>query len=133
MKHLLSIFLAGLGLVAASAFAAGAVAATGPQKTVPAKQPAAHGRKLATTRSALSTTEAPNTWNQITTYNNFYEYESRAGAGDHHEVGRGVGEQKFGGRVDRNAGGEQLTQAPAALRERIDDADEVRPRRAWIM
>jgi len=45
VKHLLSIFLAGLGLVAASAFAAGAVAATGPQKTVPAKQPAAHGRK----------------------------------------------------------------------------------------
>jgi methionine sulfoxide reductase catalytic subunit len=45
------------------------------------QQPAAHGRKLATTRSVLSTTEAPNTWNQITTYNNFYEYESRAGAG----------------------------------------------------
>jgi len=45
------------------------------------QQPAVHGRKLATVKSALSTTERPNTWDQITTYNNFYEYDSRAGAG----------------------------------------------------
>jgi sulfoxide reductase catalytic subunit YedY len=45
------------------------------------QQPAAHGRRLVTVKSALSTTEKPNTWDQITTYNNFYEYESRAGSG----------------------------------------------------
>jgi sulfoxide reductase catalytic subunit YedY len=39
-----------------------------------AQQPAAHGRKLTTVRSALSTTEKPNTWEQTTTYNNFYEF-----------------------------------------------------------
>ena len=41
---------------------------------VSAQQPAAHGRKLTTVRSALSTTEKPNTWEQVTTYNNFYEF-----------------------------------------------------------
>src|SRR5439155_989453 len=45
------------------------------------QQPAPHGRKLATIKSPLSATEKPNTWDQITTYNNFYEYDSRAGAG----------------------------------------------------
>jgi sulfoxide reductase catalytic subunit YedY len=39
-----------------------------------AQQPAAHGRKLATRPSPLSTTEAPNPWSHITTYNNFYEF-----------------------------------------------------------
>ena len=39
-----------------------------------AQSPAAHGRKLTTVRSALSTTEKPNTWEHITTYNNFYEF-----------------------------------------------------------
>ena len=39
-----------------------------------AQQPAAHGRKLVTRPSLLSTTEAPNSWNHITTYNNFYEF-----------------------------------------------------------
>ena len=40
-----------------------------------AAQPAAtHGRKLTTVRSRLSTTEGPNTWKHITTYNNFYEF-----------------------------------------------------------
>jgi sulfoxide reductase catalytic subunit YedY len=39
-----------------------------------AQQPAAHGRKLTTVRSALSTTEKPNTWDQVTTYNNYYEF-----------------------------------------------------------
>ena len=42
--------------------------------TVFAQQPAAHGRKLTTVRSALSTTEKPNSWEHITTYNNFYEF-----------------------------------------------------------
>ena len=39
-----------------------------------AGQPAAHGRKLTTVRSALSTTEKPNSWEDITSYNNFYEF-----------------------------------------------------------
>ena len=42
--------------------------------TAVAGQPAAHGRKLTTVRSALSTTEKPNSWDDITTYNNFYEF-----------------------------------------------------------
>ena len=42
--------------------------------SVSAQQPAAHGRKLTTVRSALSTTEKPNSWDQVTTYNNYYEF-----------------------------------------------------------
>jgi sulfoxide reductase catalytic subunit YedY len=42
--------------------------------TVSAQPVARHGRKLTTVRSALSTTEKPNTWEQVTTYNNFYEF-----------------------------------------------------------
>ena len=42
--------------------------------TVSAQQPAPHGRKLTTVKSSLSTTDKPNTWEQITTYNNFYEF-----------------------------------------------------------
>ena len=38
------------------------------------QQPAQHGRKLATKPSPLSTTETPNSWSHITTYNNFYEF-----------------------------------------------------------
>jgi sulfoxide reductase catalytic subunit YedY len=44
-------------------------------------QAAPHGRKLTTVRSALSTTEPPNAWEHITTYNNFYEFDSGAGDG----------------------------------------------------
>ena len=44
-------------------------------------QPASHGRKLVSKRSPLSITETPNTWEHITTYNNFYEFESGAGSG----------------------------------------------------
>jgi sulfoxide reductase catalytic subunit YedY len=51
------------------------------ERALRGQQPAVHGRKLATVRSPWSTTERPNTWEQITTYNNFYEYESRGGAG----------------------------------------------------
>jgi sulfoxide reductase catalytic subunit YedY len=38
------------------------------------QQPAAHGRRLTTMKSALSTSEPMNTWEHITTYNNFYEF-----------------------------------------------------------
>ena len=44
------------------------------EAVVHAQRPAAHGRKLATTPSALSTNEPPNSWDHITTYNNFYEF-----------------------------------------------------------
>ena len=44
-------------------------------------QAAAHGRKLVTKPSVLSTTEKPNTWEHVTTYNNFYEFDSGAGPG----------------------------------------------------
>jgi sulfoxide reductase catalytic subunit YedY len=39
-----------------------------------AQQPARHGAKLKTVPSRFSTTEKPNTWEHITTYNNFYEF-----------------------------------------------------------
>ena len=39
-----------------------------------AQQPAVHGRTFATKPSPLSTSEAPNSWSHITTYNNFYEF-----------------------------------------------------------
>jgi sulfoxide reductase catalytic subunit YedY len=55
----------------ALATAAG-VAAT--EKFLRAQQPAPHGRKLQTKKSPLSTTETPNSWEHITTYNNFYEF-----------------------------------------------------------
>ena len=45
------------------------------ETTVRAQQPAPHGRKLENIqKSTSSTTETPNTWQQITTYNNFYEF-----------------------------------------------------------
>src|SRR4051794_37168453 len=40
-----------------------------------AQPPAPHGRKLdGVQKSSLSTTEMANTWEQITTYNNYYEF-----------------------------------------------------------
>jgi methionine sulfoxide reductase catalytic subunit len=39
-----------------------------------AQSPAAHGRKLMSSRGPFSTAEKPNTWEQLTTYNNFYEF-----------------------------------------------------------
>ena len=53
-----------------------AVAAAGvlSQPILSAQQPAPHGRKLVTKKSPLSTTETPNSWEHITTYNNFYEF-----------------------------------------------------------
>jgi methionine sulfoxide reductase catalytic subunit len=57
-----------------------AAAAAG-ARTLSAQQPAPHGRRLQTMRSPLSTSETPNTWEHITTYNNFYEFDSGAGGG----------------------------------------------------
>ena len=58
--------------VAGTALAtAGSLAA---ETDVRAQQPAPHGRKLATRPSPLSTSETPNSWDHITTYNNFYEF-----------------------------------------------------------
>jgi len=60
------------------AFIAAALAATGGAVVsgtrVHAQEPAAHGRKLTTMRSPLSTSEPPNSWEHLTTYNNFYEF-----------------------------------------------------------
>src|SRR5262245_24050106 len=59
-------------LKASGVLVAGSVVA---ESVVTAQQPAAHGRKLEQLqKSAFSTTEQPNTWQQITTYNNFYEF-----------------------------------------------------------
>src|SRR5262249_36969771 len=55
----------------ALATAAGALAT---EALLSAQQPAPHGKKLTTTKSPLSTTEMPNSWEHITTYNNFYEF-----------------------------------------------------------
>ena len=44
------------------------------EEVLRAQQPAPHGRRLATTPSPLSTSEAPNSWDHITTFNNFYEF-----------------------------------------------------------
>ena len=71
----------GAALAVAGSAAAG-VSLTG------AQQPAAHGRKLTTVKSALSTTETPNTWEHITTFNNFYEFDSGAGGGPAKLAGR---------------------------------------------
>jgi len=60
------------------AFIASALAATGAavitDERLFAQRPAAHGRRLATVKSALSGSDTPNTWEQLTTYNNFYEF-----------------------------------------------------------
>jgi methionine sulfoxide reductase catalytic subunit len=67
-------------IVAAAASLGGAAllpwraSALAPTPADAGQQPAAHGRKLATTKSALSTGEPVNTWEHVTTYNNFYEF-----------------------------------------------------------
>ena len=61
---------------AAAAAAAGALVV----EPAEAAQPAPHGRKLESVRpSALSTTEKPNSWEQITTYNNYWEFGKEKG------------------------------------------------------
>jgi len=50
-------------------------AAYGVNSILSAQSPAPHGAKLPNVRSSpLSTTEKANTWEQITTYNNYYEF-----------------------------------------------------------
>jgi sulfoxide reductase catalytic subunit YedY len=59
----------------AAAGAAGGLAVATATSVTLAAQAAPHGRKLATVSSPLSTTgEKLNTWEQITTYNNYYEF-----------------------------------------------------------
>src|SRR4051794_36274725 len=63
--------------IQAAAFGTAGVAAAGAlgSDILSAATPAAHGRKLTNiTKSPLSTSEKANTWDQITTYNNFYEF-----------------------------------------------------------
>jgi sulfoxide reductase catalytic subunit YedY len=55
-----------------AAAALGGAALTG--ASLDAQAPAAHGRRLSSKPSPLSTSERVNTWDQITTYNNFYEF-----------------------------------------------------------
>jgi sulfoxide reductase catalytic subunit YedY len=63
------------------AFIASAVGAAGgaiiANTRLQAQQPAVHGRKLVTVKSALSTSEPPNPWEHVTGYNNFYEFGTR--------------------------------------------------------
>lgn len=64
-------FVRAAGVTAAAA-AAGIVAS---ETFLTAQPPAAHGAKLANVKpSEFSTTEKANTWEQITTYNNYYEF-----------------------------------------------------------
>jgi sulfoxide reductase catalytic subunit YedY len=57
---------------AAGVLLAGTVAG---ENVVAASQQASHGRKFEhIQKSSFSTTEKPNTWQQLTTYNNFYEF-----------------------------------------------------------
>jgi sulfoxide reductase catalytic subunit YedY len=64
---------------AAATTGVAAAGALGIDRVVSAQQPAVHGRKLVTTKSPLSTTETPNTWDHITTYNNYYEFGTDKG------------------------------------------------------
>ncbi len=59
---------------AATATGVAAAGALGIDQVLSAQKPADHGKKLVTTKSPLSTTETPNTWEHITTYNNYYEF-----------------------------------------------------------
>jgi sulfoxide reductase catalytic subunit YedY len=60
---------------AAAGTAVTASAVVGMAERVFAAQPASHGAKLANVQpSTFSTDERKNTWEQITTYNNFYEF-----------------------------------------------------------
>jgi len=59
----------------AAAAAAGFGVLAGSNQLIEAAQPAPHGRKLeGVKKSPLSTTEKLNSWQDITTYNNYYEF-----------------------------------------------------------
>src|SRR5579862_7268054 len=64
---------------AAAATGLAAAGALGAEELLSAQKPADHGRKLVTKKSPLSTTETPNTWEHITTYNNYYEFGTDKG------------------------------------------------------
>ena len=60
---------------AGSVATAAAIGALGAEALVEAATPAPHGRKLAEhPEEPLSTTEKTNSWERITTYNNYYEF-----------------------------------------------------------
>src|ERR1700686_2505818 len=60
---------------AAGTLVAAATGVIGAEVFLRAAEPAVHGRKLANVKkSPLSTTEKQNTWEEITTYNNYYEF-----------------------------------------------------------
>ena len=60
---------------AAGTAAIAAAGVAGAQALLGAQPPAPHGAKLPNVKpSEFSTTEKPNTWEQITTYNNYYEF-----------------------------------------------------------
>ena len=60
---------------AAGTVVAAATGMLGTEAFLQAGQPAAHKRKLTNVKSSpLSASEKPNTWEQITTYNNYYEF-----------------------------------------------------------
>jgi methionine sulfoxide reductase catalytic subunit len=62
-------------MATAAAAAAGFGVLAGSSQLVDAAQPAPHGRKLeGVKKSPLSTTEKVNSWEDITTYNNYYEF-----------------------------------------------------------
>jgi methionine sulfoxide reductase catalytic subunit len=61
----------------AAAMAAGGAALVVRPDLAAGQTPAAHGAKLTTVKSPLSTTESPNAWEHLTTYNNFYEFGTR--------------------------------------------------------
>ena len=72
-----SLYLNRRAFMRAAAVAAGAAATAcvSTDALAGSGQPAAHGRKLENVKSSpLSTSELPNTWEQITTYNNYYEF-----------------------------------------------------------
>ena len=72
-----SLYLNRRAFIRAAAVAAGAAATgcVGIDALGQSGTPAAHGRKLENVKSSpLSTSEKPNTWEQITTYNNYYEF-----------------------------------------------------------
>jgi sulfoxide reductase catalytic subunit YedY len=60
---------------AAGTAAAAAAGVLGSEALLSAKTPAAHGRKLENLKkSSFSVSEKPNSWDDITTYNNYYEF-----------------------------------------------------------
>jgi sulfoxide reductase catalytic subunit YedY len=62
-------------MTTAAAAAAGFGVLAGTSQLLDAAQPAPHGRKLeGVKKSPLSTTEKVNSWEDITTYNNYYEF-----------------------------------------------------------